>query len=120
MTDNEQRAKWRADEQRWRKVITLCVAILSATGVHLGAGIWWASGINERMATVESRHDRLQERSDVRSERQDARLSLLQAELQADRVTTARQEQKLEQVITLLEEMRQDIRRTMLQQSQPR
>ena len=113
MTDNEQREKWQHDEQRWRWVFGIGVTLLLATGGHLVTGVWWASSITERMGVIEQRHQRLSDRTDARSAQHERGMTLMQSEIQADRVVNARQEQKLETVIKLLEEMRAEIQRSM-------
>ena len=118
MTDQEQRAKWQHDEKRWKRIFGIVVSIFIATAGHFGTGVWWASGITQRVAVVEARHQRLADRTDERATRNETNLALMQAEIQADRIANARQEQKLETVIQLLEEMRTEIQR-MMQRGRP-
>ena len=87
MTDQEQRNKWTQDEARWRWAFGLAITLILATAGHLGVGIWWASDITSRVSTVE-RH----------SAEDRARLRALASEVSADRILSARLDQRLEGV----------------------
>lgn len=113
MTDNEQREKWHADETRWKWAFGLMLTVMLATVAHLATGFYWAGGISERVLVVERDHRRLSDRTQEQITRQETNLRLLQSEIQSDRIASARQEEKLETVIELLERMRLDFRKVI-------
>ena len=99
MTDNEQRQKWQHDDKRWRWVLGIGLTILTATGGHLVTGVWWASGINQRVANVEEQH-----------QRQRASISALELSQNTDRVAAARQEQALTDALRILRDIERILR----------
>ena len=62
--------------------ITLIVTIL----VHLGVSIWWARGLESRLASVERDQARQERRDDLQDN--EARSAVLQLRNQLDRIDT--------------------------------
>lgn len=105
MTDQEQRKKWQQDESRWRWAFGLLLTALLATFSHTAVGVWWAAGVNEKVANLEISKIRELERLQEQSARHRDRITTLTAELSSDRILAARIDQRLATMEQILRDL---------------
>lgn len=105
MTDQEQRKKWQQDESRWKWAFGLLLTALLATFSHAAVGVWWASGINEKVVNLELNKTRELERLQEQSARHRDRIIALTAEVSSDRILAARIDQRLATMEQILRDL---------------